>query len=365
MINMTLAARPSDFRRAQATTQQAVAASTTSTTSSIVSIANVRKEYRGTVAVEHLDLDIRHGEFFTLLGPSGSGKTTTLRMISGFERPTAGHIEIDGRDVTRIPPFQRDINTVFQDYALFPHMSVVKNLAYGLKAKRVPRNEIKQRVGEALEMVRLGRYADSLPAQLSGGQRQRVALARAIINRPRVLLLDEPLGALDLKLRQQMQFELKRIQEDVKITFVYVTHDQEEALVMSDRIAIFNQGRIEQIGSADELYERPATEFVANFLGTSNLVDLDGARVMIRPERMRVLAETDTVDASQWQVQPAVVQERAFLGPFMRYLVRLDDGTEVLVFEQNAEGYSASQHNARGAVVQVAWRHDSVYHIPK
>lgn len=357
---MSMTAKPADFPRATPA-QRAVAAQP----ESIVSVSGVRKSYSGIVAVEHLDLDIKPGEFFTLLGPSGSGKTTTLRMISGFERPSAGHIEIDGVDVTRIPPFQRDINTVFQDYALFPHMSVAKNLAYGLKAKRVPRNEIKKRVGDALDMVRLARYGDSLPSQLSGGQRQRVALARAIINRPRVLLLDEPLGALDLKLRQQMQFELKRIQEDVQITFIYVTHDQEEALVMSDRIAIFNQGGIEQIGTADELYERPASEFVANFLGTSNLISLDGARVMIRPERIHVLAQDERWDAAEWRVQPAVVQERAFLGPFMRYLMRLNNGTQVLVFEQNTAGYAASRHNARGAVVNLAWRHDSVYKIPE
>lgn len=359
-----MTAQPSDFSRTAvaSTAQQAVA---TEQPSSIVSVSGVRKSYSGIVAVEHLDLDIKQGEFFTLLGPSGSGKTTTLRMISGFERPSAGHIEIDGKDVTRIPPFQRDINTVFQDYALFPHMSVAKNLAYGLQAKRVPRTEIKRRVADALDMVRLAQYADNLPSQLSGGQRQRVALARAIINRPRVLLLDEPLGALDLKLRQQMQFELKRIQEEVKITFIYVTHDQEEALVMSDRIAIFSQGRIEQIGSADELYERPASEFVANFLGSSNLIDLDGARVMIRPERIHILAAGENVDTHTWRVQPAVVQERAFLGAFMRYLMRLNDGTQVLVFEQNTAGFAASQHNARGAAVHIAWRHDSVYHIPE
>lgn len=338
---------------------------TAATASPIVSVRGVSKEYRGTVAVEHLDLDIRAGEFFTLLGPSGSGKTTTLRMISGFERPSTGHIEVDGKDVTRIPPFQRDTNTVFQDYALFPHMTVVKNLAYGLEAKRLRRSEIAQRVDDALHMVNLERHAQYLPAQLSGGQQQRVALARAIINRPRVLLLDEPLGALDLKLRQRMQFELKHIQEQVQITFIYVTHDQEEALIMSDRIAVFNQGRIEQMGAAAELYERPANEFVANFLGTSNLIDLDGARVMIRPERIHVVSDGQTLDANVWRTQPAVIEERAFVGPFTRYVVRLEDGTELTIFDQNTEGFAASARNASGVDVRIAWQHASVYKIPE
>lgn len=349
-----------DERQAEAVPQQAA-----DKPPSIVSVRDVHKHYRGTVAVEQLDLEIRQGEFFTLLGPSGSGKTTTLRMIAGFERPSGGRIEVDGVDVTRIPPFQRDTNTVFQDYALFPHMTVARNLAYGLEAKRVPRREITERVNDALAMVRLERYAKSLPSQLSGGQKQRVALARAIINRPRVLLLDEPLGALDLKLRQQMQFELKHIQEQVKITFVYVTHDQEEALIMSDRIAVFNQGRIEQLGGAAELYERPANEFVANFLGTSNLIDLDGARVMIRPERIRLLDDAQTLDADVWRTQPAVLQERAFVGPFTRYVVRLEDGTELLVFQQNSSGFTASGAGGQGEKVRVAWQHASVYHIPE
>lgn len=360
---MTEAAMPSymaSSARAEAQPTQAA-----ETAPPIVSISGVRKEYHGTVAVEHLDMDIRQGEFFTLLGPSGSGKTTTLRMISGFERPSDGRIEVDGMDVTRIPPFQRDTNTVFQDYALFPHMSVIKNLAYGLEAKRLPRSEIKERVDDALRMVRLERYAKQLPSQLSGGQKQRVALARAIINRPRVLLLDEPLGALDLKLRQKMQFELKHIQEQVQITFIYVTHDQEEALIMSDRIAVFNQGRIEQLGGAAELYERPANEFVANFLGTSNLIDLDGVRVMIRPERILVLSDDQTLDENVWRTQPGVVKERAFLGPFTRYVVRLEDGTELTVFDQNTDGFAASARNEHGTNVRIAWQHASVYCIPE
>ena len=223
-------------------------------------------------AVDGVDLEIADGEFFSMLGPSGSGKTTTLRMIAGFELPTEGRVWLHGVDVTRKPPFERDVNTVFQDYALFPHMSVGDNVAYGLTVRKVPRAERERRVGEALAMVRLAGYEGRKPSQLSGGQRQRVALARALVNRPRVLLLDEPLGALDLKLREEMQLELKAIQQEVGITFIYVTHDQEEALTMSDRLAVFNRGRIEQMGTPAELYERPSTAFVAGFVGTSNLL---------------------------------------------------------------------------------------------
>ena len=222
------------------------------------------------VAVDHVDLEVRDGEFFSMLGPSGSGKTTTLRMIAGFELPTSGRVLLHGVDVTREPPFARDVNTVFQDYALFPHMSVGDNVAYGLLVRKVPKAERARRVGEALDMVRLSGYEKRKPGQLSGGQRQRVALARALVNRPRVILLDEPLGALDLKLREEMQIELKAIQQEVRITFIYVTHDQEEALTMSDRLAVFNRGRIEQVGPPADVYERPATAFVAGFVGTSN-----------------------------------------------------------------------------------------------
>lgn len=331
----------------------------------LVRLRSVYKRYGDTVAVESLDLDIRRGEFFTMLGPSGSGKTTTLRMIAGFEQPTDGRVELDGVDVTRTPPFARNINTVFQNYALFPHMTVAKNLAYGLEANRLPRAEIDERVQEALRMVQLERYAASAPTQLSGGQQQRIALARAIVNRPPVLLLDEPLGALDLKLRQNMQTELKHIQEELQIAFIYVTHDQEEALVMSDRIAVFNQGRIEQLGSATDLYERPANEFVANFLGTSNLIDLDGARVMIRPEKIQLLTNGETPPGDGWQAMPGVLKERQFLGPFIRYQVSLDNNDEqVFVFEQNAAGTAGATPVERGTRVQVAWRRDSIYKIP-
>ena len=234
------------------------------------------------LAVADLDLVVRAGEFFTLLGPSGSGKTTLLRLIAGFERPDAGRIELAGTDVTRVPPYARNVNTVFQDYALFPHMTVAQNIEYGLRVRHVPKAERREKTGRALEMVRLPGLGSRKPAQLSGGQRQRVALARAIINEPQVLLLDEPLGALDLKLRQEMQLELQHVQRAVGITFIYVTHDQDEALSMSDRIAVLHQGRIEQVGSPIEVYERPRTGFVAGFIGISNLIERDGRQITVR-----------------------------------------------------------------------------------
>src|SRR6266513_3841717 len=256
-----------------------------------VRLVGVRKAYGDVVAVDGVDLEIASGEFFTLLGPSGSGKTTTLRLIAGFERPDEGRIELAGRDVTGLPPYSRDVNTVFQDYALFPHMTVGENIAYGLRVKGVSRRDRRGRVEEVLRIVRLPGLGERKPIQLSGGQRQRVALARALVNSPRVLLLDEPLGALDLKLRQEMQIELKRIQRAVRevgITFVYVTHDQEEALTMSDRIAVFNEGRIEQLGTPAEIYEHPATEFVAGFVGISNVLERDGRRFTVRPEKVQM-----------------------------------------------------------------------------
>src|ERR687887_269236 len=243
-----------------------------------IRLRGLRKVFGPVVAVDGIDLDIADGEFFAVLGPSGSGKTTVLRMIAGFEAPTAGTVELGGVDATRVPPFRRDVNTVFQDYALFPHMTVAQNVGYSLKVRRVPRAERARRVAEALELVRLPDLGSRKPAELSGGQRQRIALARALVNRPRVLLLDEPLGALDLKLREQMQVELKAIQRDVGITFIFVTHDQDEALTLSDRLAVFNGGRVEQIGSPAEVYENPATAFVAGFVGTSNLISGEGAR---------------------------------------------------------------------------------------
>ncbi|HSS94606.1 MAG TPA: ATP-binding cassette domain-containing protein, partial [Candidatus Dormibacteraeota bacterium] len=257
-------------------------------------LQGIRKNYGQVVAVAGIDLTVDEGEFFTLLGPSGSGKTTLLRLIAGFERPDGGRIELGGRDVTSLPPHLRETNTVFQDYALFPHMTVGDNIGYGLRIKGVPAAERRRRVERALQMVRLTGLDKRRPNQLSGGQRQRVALARAVINEPEVLLLDEPLGALDLKLRQEMQLELKRIQKEVGITFVYVTHDQEEALTMSDRVAVMANGRIEQLGPPVELYERPATEFVAGFIGISNLLTRDGVRFVVRPEKLHMLLEGDS-----------------------------------------------------------------------
>ena len=261
-----------------------------------VSLSGVRKTYGDVVAVDRVDLDIHSGEFFTMLGPSGSGKTTMLRMVAGFELPDEGHIELGGIDVTGLAAYDRDVNTVFQDYALFPHMSVGDNVEYGLRVAKVGKEERRKRRGDALEMVRLTGYDERKPTELSGGQRQRVALARAIVNRPRVLLLDEPLGALDLKLREQLQIELKQIQREVGITFVYVTHDQEEALTMSDRIAVFNEGLIEQVGEPESVYERPSNAFVAGFVGVSNVIHRDGGSFTVRPEKVRMLAAGEATD---------------------------------------------------------------------
>jgi putative spermidine/putrescine transport system ATP-binding protein len=305
------------------------------------------------VAVAGIDLEVRAGEFFTMLGPSGSGKTTTLRMIAGFEDPTAGTIELGGHDVSGLPPYERAVNTVFQDYALFPHMTVADNVAYGLKVAKVDKAERARRRDEALEMVRLPGYGDRKPAELSGGQRQRVALARAIVNRPRVLLLDEPLGALDLKLREQMQTELKSIQGDVGITFVYVTHDQDEALTMSDRIAVFNEGRIEQISSPEELYERPVNEFVADFVGVSNVLERDGERFTVRPEKIEVVAP----DAPAYGLvtERGRVVEVAYAGAVTRYTVELDAGGSLQLVRQNV-GEAPGAVPTQGAEVLVGWR---------
>jgi putative spermidine/putrescine transport system ATP-binding protein len=312
------------------------------------------KRYGDVVAVAGIDLEIEAGEFFTMLGPSGSGKTTTLRMIAGFEDPSSGAIELAGEDVSGVPPFDRAVNTVFQDYALFPHMSVGENVEYGLKVAKVDKSERGRRRDEALEMVRLPGYADRKPGELSGGQRQRVALARAIVNRPRVLLLDEPLGALDLKLREQMQVELKAIQGDVGITFVYVTHDQDEALTMSDRIAVFNDGRIEQVSSPIELYEQPTSEFVAGFVGVSNTIERDGERLTIRPEKIRLLGAGE--DAAGLRQESGQVSEVAYAGMVTRYTVALDAGGELQLVRQNSEGASAEAAPKQGENVVVGWR---------
>ncbi len=305
-------------------------------------------------AVAGIDLEIQRGEFFTMLGPSGSGKTTTLRMIAGFEDPSSGTIELAGEDVSGVPPFDRAVNTVFQDYALFPHMTVGDNVAYGMRVAGVSKEERASRRDDALEMVRLPGYTDRKPAELSGGQRQRVALARAIVNRPKVLLLDEPLGALDLKLREQMQAELKTIQSDVGITFVYVTHDQDEALTMSDRIAVFNDGLIEQVSAPQELYEKPETAFVAGFVGVSNLVERDGARFTVRPEKISFLEAGATPDGMT--VERGRVVDVAYAGSVTRYTVKLDVGGELQLIRQNTEG--AGEHPApdEGQEAVVGWR---------
>ncbi|MFL6184516.1 MAG: ABC transporter ATP-binding protein, partial [Actinomycetes bacterium] len=314
-------------------------------------------------AVAGVDLDVQRGEFFTMLGPSGSGKTTTLRMIAGFERPDEGTVELGGEEVSGRPPFERDVNTVFQDYALFPHLSVADNIAYGLRVKKVPKAERRTRTEEALEMVRLPGLGGRKPAQLSGGQRQRVALARAIVNRPRVLLLDEPLGALDLKLRQEMQVELKRIQQEVGITFVYVTHDQEEALTMSDRLAVFNDGRIEQVGAPAEVYERPANPFVAGFVGTSNVLAGRAAAELVgepgtftvRPEKIHVLGPDAEAPAGHCQAA-GTVRDVAYAGPVTRLTVTLEVGGELVVLQQNLSTTSAEVAALAGSRVKLVWR---------
>ncbi len=322
----------------------------------VIRLAGVRKSFGGPVAaVERLDLDIAAGEFFTLLGPSGSGKTTTLRLIAGFERPDAGRIELDGVDVARLPPYARDVNTVFQDYALFPHMTVRDNVGYGLLARRVATKDVAGRVDAALAMVRLESFAARKPGQLSGGQRQRVALARALINRPRVLLLDEPLGALDLQLRHQMQVELKSLQQATGITFVYVTHDQEEAMTMSDRVAVFNHGRIEQVGAPFDLYERPASAFVAGFVGISNVLRRGGRTWVLRPEKV-VLSDAAAGGAN---AEPGVVRGAQYVGMFTRYDVELHDGTALAVVEQNVRARPEGPRWKPGAAVRAGWREDA------
>jgi putative spermidine/putrescine transport system ATP-binding protein len=317
-------------------------------------LAHLTKHYGEVVAVAGIDLEIERGEFFTLLGPSGSGKTTTLRMIAGFEDPSTGTIELAGRDVSGVPPYDRAVNTVFQDYALFPHMTVGENVAYGMRIARVPKAERAKRRDEALEMVRLPGYGERRPAELSGGQRQRVALARAIVNRPKVLLLDEPLGALDLKLREQMQVELKAIQGEVGITFVYVTHDQDEALTMSDRIAVFNEGRIEQVSPPRDLYEQPATEFVAGFVGVSNLLERDGARFTIRPEKIQLV--DPAAPPNGLRTERGRIADVAYAGMLTRYTVELDAGGELQVVRQNTESTSADVASEQGREVVVGWR---------
>ncbi len=315
-----------------------------------VEALGIRKAYGDVVAVDSVDLVVRRGEFFTMLGPSGSGKTTTLRMIAGFERPDAGRIRLAGGDVTELAPYARPVSTVFQDYALFPHMTVGENVEYGLKVKKVPRQERRTRVGEVLGMVRLEGFESRKPLQLSGGQRQRVALARSIVTRPKVLLLDEPLGALDLKLRQEMQLFLKALQNDLGITFVYVTHDQEEALTMSDRLAVFSAGRIEQVGTPAEVYERPATEFVAGFVGVSNVLERNGRRITVRPEKIRI--------ARNGPGAPGTIADVIYVGSFTRYIFDLDDGSRLTVVRQND-----GPVEEKGARVHLDWNPEHEYVI--
>jgi spermidine/putrescine transport system ATP-binding protein len=349
-----------------------------------IHLEHVHKRYGDQTVIGDLSLVIEQGRFYALLGPSGCGKTTTLRMIGGFELPTSGTVSLAGKDVTKLPPHKREVNTVFQSYALFPHLTVEKNVAFGLERSKVDKHETKRRVAEMLETVQLSHLAKRKPGQLSGGQAQRVALARALVNKPRALLLDEPLGALDLRLRRQLQDQLKEIQRDIGITFVHVTHDQEEAMSMADTIAVMNGGAIEQAGSAEDLYERPETSFVANFLGTSNLIDitpagvLDGEfsrgttadgesvrylthraegygslRIGVRPEKVRLYATEQTPPPADNVLHGKVVQS-TFLGVTLQYLVRTAGGLELNVIEPNLVGNSAGTFGA-GQDVQVAW----------
>jgi spermidine/putrescine transport system ATP-binding protein len=359
-----------------------------------ISLKQVTKRFGDTVAVDDISLDIAQGSFFAMLGPSGCGKTTTLRMIGGFEGPSAGTIELAGREVTHKPPYQRDVNTVFQSYALFPHLTIERNVAFGLQRKKVPKAELRQRVAEALELVELQGYGNRKPAQLSGGQQQRVALARAIVNRPRALLLDEPLGALDLKLRKQLQLELSRIQREVGITFVHVTHDQEEAMSMADTIAVMNQGRIEQLGAPEELYERPATAFVAGFLGACNLLDgelvarasdvvelvtPEGARlrvptdrvnghdaaavrVGVRPEKLRLVPAGSS--EGDMNVLRGTVTDASFLGVLTQYIVRTTSGHEMTAIAQNDGAHDLTTIGP-GREVDVAWSPDHSFVVAR
>jgi putative spermidine/putrescine transport system ATP-binding protein len=331
-----------------------------------VSARGLTKHFGDVHAVDDLDLEVADGEFFSMLGPSGSGKTTVLRLIAGFERPTSGRILLGDDDVTDLPPHLRDVNTVFQDYAIFPHMDVITNVEYGLRVKKVDRKMRRRRAEEALASVRLEGYGGRKPHQLSGGQRQRVALARALVNWPKVLLLDEPLGALDLKLRREMQLELKLIQREVGITFVFVTHDQEEALSMSDRVAVFNEGRVEQVATPVELYERPASSFVAGFVGTSNRIGGQAARSVlgvdgefaVRPEKLR-LAAPGAAPASDEVAAPGIVREVVYLGPSTHTIVELEAGPRLTVSRPNTGSSASGSLEAAGAQVCVVWNRGS------
>ncbi len=332
----------------------------------LIEIRNLAKSFGAVKAVDGVDLDIHAGEFLTLLGPSGSGKTTVLRMIAGFETPDSGSIALNGVDITYLPPYERDVNTVFQDYALFPHMDVISNIEYGLRVKGVEKNERREKALRALDQVRLLGYENRKPNQLSGGQRQRVALARALVNRPSVLLLDEPLGALDLKLRQQMQIELKELQREVGITFIFVTHDQEEALTMSDRIAVFDKGRIQQLDKPSAIYERPTNEFVAGFVGISNLITGKAAQEIlgkpgtftVRPEKIHI-----GKPASQMRSAEGIIKEVEYLGPSTRFLVELDAGVTLMALRQNTTETSVEVEALRSSRTTLSWDHASEYQV--
>jgi len=329
-----------------------------------IEFRDVSRVYGDVRAVDRVSLQVAVGEFFAMLGPSGSGKTTVLRLIAGFERPTSGTVALDGQDATGLPPFRRDVNTVFQDYALFPHMNVAENVEFGLKVKKVPGADRRRRVHEALDMVRLSDRANQSPDQLSGGQRQRVALARALVGRPKVLLLDEPLGALDLKLREQMQVELKAIQREVGITFVFVTHDQDEALTLCDRLAVFNDGRIEQVGEATEVYESPANRFVANFVGTSNLISGEAAKTLVgregtyalRPEKITL----KPASASETGVE-GTVSEVVYAGATTRVVV---DAGQATLNVTIANSEPDRRQAVRGDRVRLAWTNDALQALP-
>jgi putative spermidine/putrescine transport system ATP-binding protein len=337
---------------------------------SAILFKNVSRYFGEVKAVDNIELEIRDGEFFSMLGPSGSGKTTCLRMIAGFDRPTSGQILLYGQDVSNLPPYERPVNTVFQDYALFPHMTVDENIGYGLMIKGVSKAERSKRVDDMLDLVRLPGFGYRKPSQLSGGQRQRVALARALVNHPKVLLLDEPLGALDLKLRQQMQVELKNIQREVGITFIFVTHDQEEALTMSDRIAVFSEGKIEQVGNPADVYEHPSTPFVAGFVGTSNLVSGEVAqritgsprRFSVRPEKIH-LASFDEVIPDDMFCADGRIRDIVYLGLFTRYLVELEGGGDLVVVEQNLKTTSMDVTQAKDRRVRLLWKKEHVSYV--
>jgi putative spermidine/putrescine transport system ATP-binding protein len=336
-----------------------------------IRLDGLRKTFGKVTAVDGIDMTIAEGEFFAMLGPSGSGKTTVLRIIAGFEQPSGGSVWLEGRDVTRQAPFERDVNTVFQDYALFPHMSVRDNVAYGLRVRHVPRAKRRELADEALATVRMHGMGDRKPSQLSGGQRQRVALARALVVQPKVLLLDEPLGALDLKLREDMQVELKALQRQVGITFIFVTHDQQEALTMSDRIAVINEGSIEQVGSATEVYEHPATSFVAGFVGTSNLIGGEAAEQMlgrsgvysVRPEKIRISADIDAPVNPDEDSATGEVAEVIYAGPATRFVVDLDAGVRLVAMQQNLHGSADDALRYRDEKVRLVWKKDHCFHV--